>query len=93
MLHTSKPGRMQQTAIAQLVRELRSTMLLSRKTADASGLTVATIHRWKNERATPSPSALKQMYILLKQPGDQGEVLRTKEALPALEERRYAQHG
>lgn len=81
MLHEGKPRRMQQPAIAQLVRELRHTMQLSQeKFADKLGMTFATINRWENGHATPSPLALKQIYTLLNQLGDQGEVLRTKYA-------------
>ncbi|MBW4550766.1 MAG: helix-turn-helix domain-containing protein [Aphanocapsa sp. GSE-SYN-MK-11-07L] len=59
---------MQQPAIASLVRELRSTMQLSQeKFADELGMTFATINRWENGHATPSPLALKQIETLLNQ--------------------------
>jgi putative transcriptional regulator len=62
----TKPYRMQQPAIASLVRELRSTMQLSQeKFADELGMTFATINRWENGHATPSPLALKQIEMLL----------------------------
>ena len=68
MLLEPKPRRLQQPAIAQLVRELRHTMQLSQeKFADELGMTFATINRWENGRATPSPLALKQIDMLLNQ--------------------------
>ena len=55
-----KPRRPQQPTITQLVRELRATMQLSQeKFADELGMTFATINRWENGRATPSPLAFK----------------------------------
>ncbi len=64
----TKPHRMQQPAIASLVRELRSTLQLSQeKFADKLGMTFATINRWENGHATPSPLALKQIEALLNQ--------------------------
>ena len=93
MLLKGKPRRMQQPAIAQLVRELRQTMQLSQeKFADELGMTFATINRWENERATPSPLALKQIYTLLNQLGDQGEVLQAKYAPQELDAGRDARH-
>lgn len=68
MLLKPKPRRLQQPAIAQLVRELRATMQLSQeKFAAELGLTFATINRWENGHATPSPLALKQIDRLLNQ--------------------------
>ncbi|MCL1475293.1 helix-turn-helix domain-containing protein [Argonema antarcticum] len=56
----------EQPAIANLVRELRQAMKLSQsKFADELGMTFPTINRWENGHATPSPLALKQIYILL----------------------------
>ena len=81
MLLKSKARRLQQPEVAQLVRELRHTLQLSQaKFADALGMTFATINRWENGHATPSPLALKQIDTLLQQLGDEGEVLRTKYA-------------
>ena len=55
-------------SFAQLVRELRDTMQLSQeKFADELGMTFATINRWENGHATPSPLALKQINTLLNQ--------------------------
>ncbi|MBE9179974.1 helix-turn-helix transcriptional regulator [Oculatella sp. LEGE 06141] len=53
--------------IAQSVRDRRDMMQLSQETfADTSGMT-ATINRWKNGRAKPSPLTLKQIDSLLHQ--------------------------
>ncbi|HEY9621604.1 MAG TPA: helix-turn-helix transcriptional regulator [Crinalium sp.] len=61
-----KSRQIQQPEIAQLVRELRDTMQLSQeKFADELGVTFATINRWENGHATPSPLALKQITTLL----------------------------
>jgi putative transcriptional regulator len=70
---------MQQPVIGNLVRELRCTMQLSQeKFADELGMTFATINRWENGHATPSPLALKQIDTLLNQLGERGAVLRAK---------------
>lgn len=66
MLLKSKTPQLQQPAIAQLVREMRATMQLSQENfADELGMTFATINRWENGHATPSPLALKQINSLL----------------------------
>lgn len=79
-----------QPEIGTLVRELRYTMQLSQeKFADELGMTFATINRWENGHAMPSPLALKQIDTLLNQLGERGEVLRTKYAPKATEGRRY----
>lgn len=89
MLLKSKQRWMQQPEIGNLVRELRCTMQLSQERfADELGMTFATINRWENGHATPSPLALRQIDTLLNQLGAQGEVLRTKYSLKATEERR-----
>jgi DNA-binding transcriptional regulator YiaG len=63
-----KQQRLQQPLIGELVRELRGTMQLSQeKFADALGMTFASINRWENGHATPSPLALKQIDTLLHQ--------------------------
>jgi putative transcriptional regulator len=68
MLLKPKLRRLQQPAIAQLVRELRDTMQLSQERfADELGMTFATINRWENGHATPSPLAFKQIDTLLNQ--------------------------
>ncbi len=57
---------MQQPGVGHLVRELRCAMQLSQeKFADTLGMTFATINRWENGHATPSPLALKQIDRLL----------------------------
>jgi putative transcriptional regulator len=89
MLLKSKQRWMQQPAIGSLVRELRCAMQLSQeKFADELGMTFATINRWENGHATPSPLALKQIDTLLNQLGEGGEVLRAKYSLRAIEGRR-----
>ncbi|MEP1079433.1 helix-turn-helix transcriptional regulator [Leptolyngbya sp. FACHB-16] len=80
---------MQQPEIGNLVRELRCTMQLSQeKFADELGMTFATINRWENGHATPSPLALKQIDTLLSLLGEQGEALRVKYSQKATEGRR-----
>jgi putative transcriptional regulator len=89
MFLKSKQRWMQQPAIGNLVRELRCAMHLSQeKFADELGMTFATINRWENGHATPSPLALKQIDTLLNQLGEGGEVLRAKYSLRAIEGRR-----
>ncbi len=79
MLLKSKQRWMQQPEIGNLVRELRCAMQLSQeKFADALGMTFATVNRWENGHATPSPLAVRQIDILLNQLGEQGELLRAK---------------
>ncbi len=92
MLFKSKQRWMQQPEIGNLVRELRCTMQLSQeKFADELGMTFATINRWENGHATPSPLALRQIDTLLNQLGEHGEVLRAKYS-PVTEVRR-SNHG
>lgn len=89
MLSKSKQRWMQQPEIGNLVRELRCMMQLSQeKFADELGMTFATINRWENGHATPSPLALRQIDTLLHQLGEHGEVLRAKYSLKTPEERR-----
>ena len=58
----------EQPAIGQLIRELRQTLKLTQeKFAVQLGVTFPTINRWENGHATPSPLALKQIEMLLKQ--------------------------
>lgn len=58
----------EQPAIGQLIRELRQTLKLTQeKFAVQLGVTFPTINRWENGHATPSPLALKQIELLLKQ--------------------------
>jgi transcriptional regulator with XRE-family HTH domain len=42
------------------------------------GVTFPTINRWENDRAKPSPLALKQIEDLLVDLGDKGQDLRDK---------------
>jgi transcriptional regulator with XRE-family HTH domain len=58
----------EQPAVGQLIRELRQTLKLTQeKLAVQLGVTFPTINRWENGHATPSPLALKQIEVLLKQ--------------------------
>lgn len=80
---------MQQPEIGNLVRELRCTIQLSQeKFAEELGMTFATINRWENGHATPSPLALKQIDTLLNQLGERGEILRAKYSKIAVKARR-----
>jgi putative transcriptional regulator len=80
MLLTSRSRPIQQPEIAQLVKELRNTMQLSQeKFADELGMTFATINRWENGHATPSPLALRQIDALLHHPSQSPDArLRTR---------------
>jgi DNA-binding transcriptional regulator YiaG len=81
MLLKPKQRWVQQPEIGNLVRELRGTLQLSQeKFADELGMTFATINRWENGHAMPSPLALKQIDSLLNQLGERGDALRTKYA-------------
>lgn len=87
MLLQPKPNWMQQPQIGNLVRELRCILQLSQeKFANKLGLTFATINRWENGHATPSPLALKQLDTLLNQLGERGEGLRVKHSGKVTEE-------
>ena len=58
----------EQPGISQLIRELRQTLKLTQeKFAVHLGVSFPTINRWENGHATPSPLALKQIEMLLKQ--------------------------
>lgn len=64
---------------AHLVRELRNRLgLTQEKMAARLGVTFPTINRWENDRAKPSPLALKQIEDLLVNLGDKGQDLRAK---------------
>jgi putative transcriptional regulator len=57
-----------QPEVAKLVRDLRNTLQLSQEQfAQELGVTFATLNRWENGHATPSPLALKQIGQLLDQ--------------------------
>ena len=65
-----------QPDVARLVRELRErTGLTQEKFAAKLGVTFPTINRWENDRAKPSPLALKQIEDLLRDLGERGEDL------------------
>ena len=56
--------------LPQLVRELRGQMELTQeKFAAKLGVTFATINRWENGRARPSPLAVQRLEELLSEHG------------------------
>ena len=62
-----------------LIRELRNRLgLTQEKMAARLGVTFPTINRWENDRAKPSPLALKQIEGLLVGLGSNGRDLLTK---------------
>jgi putative transcriptional regulator len=64
------------TDMGQLVRELRERLgLTQEKFAARVGVTFPTINRWENNRAKPSPLAVKQIEDLLRDLGDEGQDL------------------
>ena len=64
---------------AHLVRELRNRLgLTQEKMAARLGVTFPTINRWENDRAKPSPLAVKQIEDLLVDLGENGRDLRAK---------------
>lgn len=57
---TKRPLVMNQPEIGKLIRELRlKTGLTQEQFAAELGVTCPTVNRWENNRATPSPMALK----------------------------------
>ncbi len=65
-----------QADLSRLVRELRErTGLTQEKFAAKLGVTYPTINRWENNRAKPSPLALKQIEDLLRDLGEKGRDL------------------
>jgi len=64
------------TKCPELVRALRERMgLTQEKFAARLGVTFATINRWENGHARPSPLALKQIRSALEKLGDAGRDL------------------
>ena len=62
-----------------LIRELRNRLgLTQEKMAARLGVTFPTINRWENDRAKPSPLALKQIEGLLVDLGNSGQDLLAK---------------
>ena len=58
---------------ADLVRELRAHLgLTQERFAARLGVTLPTINRWENGRATPSPLAIQGLRALLMEMGDAG---------------------
>jgi putative transcriptional regulator len=58
--------------IARLVRELRGkTGLTQKKFAAKLGVTFQTINRWENGKVKPSPLAMKQIFGLIKEIGEE----------------------
>ena len=65
--------------ILDLIREMRQRLRLTQeKFAAQLSVTYLTVNRWENERATPSPMALKLIELKLQQMGKHGEDLVTK---------------
>ena len=61
---------------ADLVRELRANLgLTQERFAARLGVTLPTINRWENGRATPSPLAIQGLRSLLFEIGDSGRDL------------------
>ena len=62
--------------VSSLIRELRfRTGLTQEKFAAKLGVTFPTINRWENGHAKPSPLALKQIEMLVRELGKEGENL------------------
>jgi DNA-binding transcriptional regulator YiaG len=65
-----KPLVIDQPEASKLVRELRFlTGLTQEQFAASVGVTYATINRWENGRAKPSPLALKQIERMFRELG------------------------
>lgn len=89
MLSKSKQRWVQQPEIGNLVRNLRCRMQPSQeKFADELARSFATIKRWGNGDAPPSPLAPRPIDPFLNQVGEGGEVLRARYSLRATEGRR-----
>lgn len=74
-----RPLVMNQPEIGKLIRELRLEIgLTQEKFAAALGIAYPTISRWENNRAQPSPMALKLIEKMLLRLGDRGKKLITK---------------
>jgi transcriptional regulator with XRE-family HTH domain len=66
----------QETAIGELMYELRKRSGLTQEQCAAKmGVTFATINRWENGHAKPSPLARKQIESMAKELGTQGQDL------------------
>lgn len=69
----------EQTELAQLVRETRQRFDLSQvKFAAKIGVSFHSVNRWENGRTKPLPLALKQIEALLHSLGDRGTDLLAK---------------
>jgi putative transcriptional regulator len=67
------------TNIAQLVIELRRRLGLTQEQFAARlGVTFPTVNRWENQRAKPSPIALKLIKAQVEQMGKEGQDLLNK---------------
>ena len=77
MLHSRSLLVVKQPNIGKLVRALRQELNLSQeKFAAEFGVTFATINRWENGHATPSPLAIQRISRLLNELGERGEILK-----------------
>jgi putative transcriptional regulator len=60
-------------SLAKLVRELRFRLGLTQEQfAAVLGTTAATVNRWENGKAQPSPMALRLIELKLHEMGDKG---------------------
>lgn len=65
--------------LSQLVRKVRDLLGLSQeKFAARLGVAFASVNRWENGKAKPSPLALHQIRDLLVELGDRGQALYQK---------------
>jgi DNA-binding transcriptional regulator YiaG len=61
---------------AGIIREVRSRLgLTQEKFAAKLGVTLPTINRWENGRASPSPLAMRNLRELIHRMGDDGKDL------------------
>ena len=61
---------------AGVIREVRTRLgLTQEKFAARLGVTLPTINRWENDRASPSPLAMRNLRELVHRMGDDGEDL------------------
>ena len=66
----------QNTDPAALIREVRGRLgLTQEKFAARLGVTLPTINRWENGRASPSPLAMRNLRELIHRMGDDGKDL------------------
>lgn len=65
--------KLKQPRVACLIRTIREELNLTQEElARELGVTFPTVNRWENDRAQPSPMALKQVHLKLQEMGDAG---------------------